>query len=118
MYKQMFNLRYLQFKILEHERLNSAAAVGYRYIINSEINKETKIALTLRLVQRLEMKNKDSNISFVKNSFLGFQFFLTPTQKYRVTFSTLFIFIYGKISPVGSYKHLLLFNCDPRFRSC
>jgi len=64
------------------------------------------------------MKNKDSNIFFLKNSFLKIQFHMTSTQKHRVTFSMMYMFIYGKISPVGSYKYLLSFNCDPWFRSC
>jgi len=50
------------------------------------------------------MKNKGSNISFLKNSFLRIQFHMASTQKYRVTFSVLFISINGKISPVESYK--------------
>jgi hypothetical protein len=47
----MFKSRYLQFKILEQERLNCAAAVGY--IINSEINNETKIAFNFETCTKL-----------------------------------------------------------------
>jgi hypothetical protein len=46
MYKQMFKSQYFQFKVLEQERLNSAAGVGD--IINSEVNKETKIAFNIK----------------------------------------------------------------------
>ena len=51
MYKQMFKLRYLQFEVLEQERLNSATAVGY--VINSEVNKETKIAFNIKNCTKL-----------------------------------------------------------------
>jgi hypothetical protein len=47
----MLKLWYLQFKVLEQERLNSAEAVGY--VINSEVNKETKIAFNIKNCTKL-----------------------------------------------------------------
>lgn len=42
MYEQMFKLRYLQFKVLEQREVKFCSSS--RILIDSEVNKETKIA--------------------------------------------------------------------------